>query len=309
MPPFLRVREEENREEEVTREEGETKEGESVGESELERMYQQDVEIQRELPYLAPDRKERLDLYLPTGRAPGTRSPGIVIIHGGGWTGGTKSAGRELNIGTTLARAGYVCISVDYRLEKEGRWPTNVHDCKNAVRYLRKNAARLGVDTEHLGAIGGSAGGHLALMLGVTDGVRELEPEAPYPGVSSRVQAVVNLYGITDVRAWRSGNAIFGAHPDPTPAELALASPITHLRRGIPPILTIHGDRDPTVDLSQAQLLETQMQQKKLDHQLIVVPGVGHTFDLQTWNKKPLPIDLRPIVTGFFDKHLKPRRG
>jgi acetyl esterase/lipase len=271
-------------------------------------MFRQDVTIQRELSYLTPDRREKLDLYLPPSRVPGTRSPGIVIIHGGGWTGGSKSAGRELNIGTTLAKAGYVCVSIDYRLDANGRWPTNVHDCKNAVRYLRANAEKLGIDVNHIGVIGGSAGGHLALMLGVTDGIPELEPPAPYPGVSSRVQAVVNLYGIADVREWRNGNTIFGNRPAPSDAELALASPMTHLKKGIPPILSIHGDNDPTVNLSQSQGLDRRMKELKLDHQLIVLPGIGHTFDLQTWNKKPLPMDLRPIVTGFFDKWLKPTR-
>jgi acetyl esterase/lipase len=268
-------------------------------------MFRQDVTIQREVPYLAPDRKEKLDLYLPSSRVPGTRSPGIVIIHGGGWTGGSKSAGRELNIGTTLAKAGYVCVSIDYQLDAAQRWPTNVQDCKNAVRYLRANAETLRIDKEHIGVIGGSAGGHLALMLGVTDGIRELEPPTPYPSVSSQVQAVVNLYGIADVRGWRNGSTIFGNRPDPTDAELALTSPVTHLKRGIPPILSIHGDSDPTVNVSQSQGLDKRMKELKLEHQLIVIPGVGHTFDLQTWNKKPLPMDLRPIVTSFFDKHLK----
>ena len=283
-------------------------------------MFRQEAAIQRDLSYLAPDRKEKLDLYLPPNRAPGTRSPGVVIIHGGGWTGGSKSANRELNIGTTLAKAGYVCISIDYRLDKENRWPTNVWDCKNAVRYLRANADRLGIDTNHIGAIGGSAGGHLALMLGVTDGLRELEPPAPYPGISSRVQAVINLYGISDIRSRKQispdgtplekrvpSDAVFGDKSTLSDADRALASPITHLKRGIPPILILHGDKDTTVDIDQSRDLDKRLTELKLEHQLIVVPGAGHTFDLQTWNKKPLAMDLRPIVTGFFDKHLKPR--
>lgn len=281
-------------------------------------MSFQDVVIQREVAFLAPDRKEKLDLYLPPSRPPGTRSPGIVIIHGGGWTGGSKSAGRELNIGTTLAKAGYVCVSIDYRLDKENRWPTNVWDCKNAVRYLRANAEKLGIDVAHIGVIGGSAGGHLALMLGVTDGIRELEPPMPYPGVSSRVQAVVDLYGISDIRSRKQispdgtplekrvpSDAVFGDKPTLSEADRALASPITHLKKGIPPILILHGDRDTTVDIDQSRDLDKRLTELNLEHQLIVVPGAGHTFDLQTWNKRPLAMDLRPIVTGFFDKHLK----
>ena len=98
------------------------------------------VIIERDVAYLSPEREEKLDLYLPAGRPAGKRSPGIVIIHGGGWTGGRKGASREINIGTTLAKAGYVCASVDYRLTAQDRWPANLFDCKNAVRFLRNNA-------------------------------------------------------------------------------------------------------------------------------------------------------------------------
>ena len=157
------------------------------------------VTIVQNVAYLGAGREEKLDLYLPADRPEGTRSPAVVIIHGGGWSGGTKSARREFNIGTTLAKAGYVCASIDYRLANAGApsWPTNVHDCKNAIRFLRARAAQYGVDAENMGVIGGSAGGHLSLMVGYTAGVKELEPEdGPYPGVSSRVKAVVDMYGI-----------------------------------------------------------------------------------------------------------------
>ena len=280
-------------------------------------MFFQEVMIQRDVAYLTPDRKEKLDLYLPPGRP--ASAPGIVIIHGGGWTGGQKAAGRELNIGNTLAKAGYVCASIDYRLDKEGRWPTNVHDCKNAVRFLRKNAAKYGINPDRIGVIGGSAGGHLALMLGVTDGIPELEPSAPYPGTSSRVHAVIDLYGISDIRTRKQispqgtplekrvpSDAIFGDKGQISEADRALASPMMHLtRKGIPPILILHGDRDTTVDIDQSRDLDKRLTELNLEHQLIIVPGAGHTFDLQTWNKKPLAMDLRPVVVGFFDKWLK----
>lgn len=277
------------------------------------------VTIERDVTFLAPDRAEKLDLYLPATRSAGTRSPAVVIIHGGGWSGGSKSAGREFNIGTTLAKAGYVCASIEYRLEKTNRWPTNIWDCKNAVRFLRKNATKYGVDTEHVGVIGGSAGGHLALMVGVTSGVKELEPPAPYPGISDKVQAVVDMYGIADVRTGKktdtqgnptnehkSWDGVFGDHKPITDADRALASPTTHLAPGIPPILILQGTADTTVDRDQSIDLDRRLTALKLEHQLILVPGIGHTFDLQTWNRKPLPMDLRPTVTAFFDRYLKP---
>lgn len=89
-------------------------------------------------------------MYLPAGRTAGTRSPGVVIIHGGGWSDGSSKGGRVFEIGTTLAKAGYVCARVAYRAAKYDRWPTNVYDCKNAVRFLRRNAAAYGIDAGHL---------------------------------------------------------------------------------------------------------------------------------------------------------------
>jgi len=155
-----------------------------------------DVVVRKDVSYLGPDRVEKLDLYLPAAEPkPGETRPAVVIIHGGGWTGGDKGAKREIEIGTTLAQHGYVCASINYVLAKPASptWPDNLKDCKRAVRWLRKNAAELHVDPEHIGAIGGSAGGHLTAMLAVTDPSDGFEP-AEDPGVSTRVQAAVPMY-------------------------------------------------------------------------------------------------------------------
>ena len=281
------------------------------------------VTVLRDVPYLAANRKEKLDLYLPSGyeKSNAARYPGIVIIHGGGWTGGSKSAGREKEEGTTLARAGYVCASIEYRLDAHDRWPTNVYDCKNAVRFLRANADKYHVDAAHIGVIGGSAGGHLALMVGLTNGNPKLTPtgtDTPYPNVSDKVDAVVDMYGIanlltakqtdkdgTPLAAPKSWNSVFGDHAPITDADRALASPTSHIGPNTPPVLILHGTRDTTVDRDQSVELDKKLAAAKVPHQLILVPGIGHTFDLETWNKKPLPQDLRPVVVAFFDKYLK----
>ena len=283
------------------------------------------VTIVQNVAYLGAGREEKLDLYLPADRPEGTRSPAVVIIHGGGWSGGTKSARREFNIGTTLAKAGYVCASIDYRLANAGApsWPTNIHDCKNAVRFLRARAAQYGVDAEHLGVIGGSAGGHLALMVGYTAGVKELEPEdGPYPGVSSRVKAVVDMYGIADVHEWQatdedgtpngqkkdgSTERMLGGSRIAFPEKWKAASPVTYVDKAkTPPTLILHGTKDTIVDRDQATLLAKRLKDAGVEHRVILIEGIGHTFDLQVWNRKPLPQDLRPVVTEFFDRHLKP---
>ena len=140
------------------------------------------VELRRDVAYLKPGRAEKLDLYLPPERPAGMRFPAVVILHGGGWRGGDKGANREINIGTTLARAGYVCASVNYHLADHAPWPRNLHDCKNAVRFLRAKAGEYAVDPERMGVIGGSAGGHLALMVGLTGNLPSLAPAARTPG-------------------------------------------------------------------------------------------------------------------------------
>ncbi len=277
------------------------------------------VIIHPDLPYLEPGREEKLDLYLPADRPEGVRSPAIVFIHGGGWVGGDKAETRAFNYGTTLAKAGYVFVSINYTLERGKCWPTNVRDCKNAVRWLRVNADKYQVDADHIGVVGGSAGGHLALMVAYTGNVPFLEPASPYPLVSNKVQCVVNLYGITNLLTRQKtdddGNptgvtyttqALMTKTRDEDPDAWKLASPVYHVSKwNCPPTLTLHGKADATVDYEQAIELAKKLDEHGVENQLLLIEGVGHTFDLQTWRKKPLPYDLRPIVIGFFDRHLK----
>lgn len=280
------------------------------------------VRVTTDLPFLGPDRKEKLDLYLPADTAPGQRRPALVWIHGGGWTGGTKNEARAKNVCTTAAAAGYVAVSIDYRLGA-GAWPTNLFDCKNAVRFLRANAVRYGVDPDRIAVAGGSAGGHLALMVALTTGKPGLEPAGgatPYAGVSSAVRCVANFYGITNILTRREtdkqGNpsetrrtlagaiSVHRATSESDPV-LALSSPVTHVARNSPPMLTLHGRADATVDYLQAEELDRVARERGASHELLLLDGVGHTFDLQTWAKKPLPRDLRPVFLAFLAKHLK----
>ena len=280
------------------------------------------VVIEQDVAYLAPDRTEKLDLYLPAKRDRATRSPAVLLIHGGGWIGGDKAAAREFNIGTTLAAAGYVCASVNYKLDGDDRWPTNLFDCKNAVRFLRANAAKYQVDPDRIGVIGGSAGGHLALMVAYTSDVPELTPgagESPYANVSDRVRCVVDLYGITDPRTRRKtdeqGVPIAGTNkacallPDTTPQThpdaWRLAAPVAHVTQKTVPTLILHGTADTTVDRDQATQLAAALKSAGVEHELILLDGISHTFDLDKWRGRPLPRDVRGAVVSFFDRHLK----
>ena len=263
------------------------------------------VRIEKDVAYLGPDRQEKGDLYLPAGVAKGQRCPAVVIIHGGGWSGGDKGAAREINIGTTLAANGYVGFSINYVLATKDRpvWPQNVYDCKTAVRWLRKNADRLGIDPDHIGAIGGSAGGHLAAMIALTGPESGLDPPRPYGEYSCRVQAAVDLYGPADLIAWlpnSPGLSMLPASRAEKPELYRLASPCTHADKTDPPILILQGTADKTVPVEQSQLLAAALVKAGVRHELIVIEGAPHSFHLQ-----PKQRDLRPVVLGFFDRHLK----
>ena len=277
----------------------------------------------KDVAFLAPGRAEKLDVYLPPPPPAGKLSPAVVWIHGGGWVGGTKNEARAEEICGTLTEAGYVALSIDYQLG-DGAWPTNLLDCKNAVRFLRAHAAEYHVDPTRLGVAGGSAGGHLALMVGFTAGKKELEPEAPYPGESSAVRCVIDMYGIADLLTRnqtdaagqptatrklmdKSRGAFNAASED---AEvLRVASPVNHVTKSSPPVLILHGHADTTVDYPQSEELVRALQAAGVEHEAVFLDGIGHTFDWETWNKQPLPRDLRPVVLAFLAKHLAPTAG
>jgi acetyl esterase/lipase len=264
--------------------------------------------IQKDIAYLAPERKEKADLYLPASNPSGAKRPAIVIIHGGGWTGGDKGAAREINIGTNLALNGYVGLSINYVLAstnyKAGKpaWPQNLHDCKTAVRWLRKNAERLQVNPDRIGVIGGSAGGHLAAMLAVTGEKDGLDPAGPYGEFSCRVQCAVDLYGPADL----AGNfdiSMLGKRATEAPELYRAASPVTYVDKNDPPILIVHGTADTTVPVEQSKRFAAKLKAAGVRHELVIVEGAPHTFHLQ-----PNQRDLRPVVLGFFDRHLKAAR-
>lgn len=261
------------------------------------------VRIEKNVSYLPEDRKEKADLYLPTDSA--AKHPAVVIIHGGGWTGGIKDAAREINIGTTLAGQGYVCMSIDYLLHDAASdkpcWPQNLYDCKTAVRWLRANAEKLKVDVDNIGVIGGSAGGHLASMVGVTQAKDGLDPAGPYGEFSCAVKCVVDLYGPTDLVTRGKPISALRATPEGNPELYRQFSVTTHLDKNDPPFLILHGTADKTVDVSQSEILAKALEKVGVEHHLEIIPDAPHTFHLQPKQK-----DLRPMVIGFFDKYLKP---
>lgn len=264
------------------------------------------VRVVKDVAYLGEGRAEKLDLYLPAEKD-GARHPAVVIIHGGGWQGGDKAAAREQNIGNTLAGAGYVCASINYRLAQKNDdiptrlrevWPGMLHDCKTAVRFLRKNADEYRIDSDHIGAIGGSAGGHLVAILATTDAHDGLDPDGPYGEYSCRIQAVVPMYGVHDiVKQARLRNAELSDADEKLCRE---ASPVTYATADDPPTLILHGTKDGLVPVEQSQILQDRLAALKVPSELLIIEGAPHSFHLQ-----PKQQDLRSKVIGFFDRHLR----
>jgi acetyl esterase/lipase len=258
------------------------------------------------------DRRMRLDVYEPTGPPPPGGRPAVLAIHGGGWRGGSKAAyGR---MAAALAQRGYVVAAVDYTLSRPGRpsWPTNLEDIRAAVRWLRLHAADYGVDPGRIAAMGASAGGHLAALLGTLpdgpiDGAGQRAP-APLSAspdvVSARVQAVIDFYGPSDLAAMadlrqKAEGAVtlfLGGTPGDVPDRYEAASPIRHVTPDDPPMLLIHGDDDLLVPLGQSQSLASALDAAGVPHRLIVVPGARHGFDFQVGS-----LDLLPEILAFLE--------
>lgn len=263
------------------------------------------VVVERGLPYLGAGRTETADLYRPKDTPAGAKRPAVVILHGGGWTGGDKGAAREINIGTTLALNGYVGLSINYALATKAKatWPQNLHDCKTAVRWLRKHADKYAIDAANVGVIGGSAGGHLAAMVGLAGAADGLDPPGPYGEFPCTVRAVVDLYGPADLTDLRWNLEMLGKTRDEAPELYKAASPTSYATKGDPPVLILHGTADTTVPVKQSEDFAAVLAKAGVPHELVVVPGAPHTFDLE-----PKQRDLRPVVLGFFDRHLKPAK-
>jgi acetyl esterase/lipase len=261
-----------------------------------------DIRIQREVAYLGTDRMELADLYLPLEIPKEQRVPAVVIIHGGGFTGGHRDAARELNIGTTLARNGYIGMSIDYALADIGRptWPQNLYDCKTAVRWLRANAERLQIDPAHIGVIGGSAGGTLASLVTLTRSSDGLDPAAPYGNFPCDVQCGVDMYGVASLAEWHE-SVMFPKSAEEAPELYKAASPITYVRKDGTPILILHGTADKTVDVSQSEKFGEALEAAGATFQIEIIPDAPHSFHLEPKEK-----DLRPLVLAFFDRYLKP---
>lgn len=255
------------------------------------------VSTYRDIAYADQSDAQKLDLYVPsTGDGP---YPLVIFVHGGGWVMGDKN-----RLNSTIARQfvneGYAVASVNYRLAPTDTYPAQVEDVKAAVRWLRANAETYTLDPDRFAAWGSSAGGHLVSMLGTTGDVAAFDnPDLGNAEVSSRVQAVINWFGLADLgtmgadfaastvcdveRYDNSGSyaaiALFlGDAPDSVPDRVAAASPITYISEDDPPFLIQHGTDDCLVPVQQSEHLYTALVQVLGEEnvQLTIFEGMGH---------------------------------
>jgi acetyl esterase/lipase len=262
-----------------------------------------DVCYEPDVAFLPASREEKADLYFPAATPRGEVLPAVLVIHGGGFNDGDKARPREISFATNLVARGYVVMSINYKLRKhqgETTWPQPVLDAKTAVRWLRKNAAALGIDPERIGALGGSAGGNLSAMLALT-GPKDGFDDAgqPYAEFSSRVSCGVDLYGAVKLMEYHDMK-MFAKTREEAPELYDKASPVNYVRAGDAPMLVVHGTKDETVPITQSEALVAALKKAGVEHEFIVVTNAAHTFNLT-----PPQQDLRPAVLGFLDQHLK----
>ena len=234
------------------------------------------------LVFLPEGRPQRLDLYVRYARDLKVRRPGVIFIHGGGFTGGDKAEYRSASVSADLARAGYVVVSCNYVLgpkDKPGVWPRNIADCRDAVRWMRANADALGLDPDRIAVAGGSAGGYLALMVGLSDDKTGPggDPAAKH---SAKVSAVIDFYGVVNFSKHGKGQV-----PGVSAAEQAAYLPENQCDPQDPPVLILHGTADTTVDIAQSDAMAKALRAAKVSHEYVVVEGAPHTFDLHPKGK------------------------
>ena len=224
-----------------------------------------------------------LDLYLPqASKAP----PLVVYVHGGAWRAGSKDS-MPL---TGLLGEGYAIASVDYRLTPDARFPAQVHDIKAAIRFLRGNQDRYPYDSRKVAIAGSSAGGHLAALVGVTNGTAELEGfVGGHLDQSSEVQAIVAYFGASNLLTILQQSTprglsvrkpalqlLLGGQPEKQRQLAILASPVSHVDRSDPPLLLLHGDQDAQMPINQSHELHGKFKGLGLAVALYVLHGAAH---------------------------------
>ncbi|MFO1438524.1 MAG: alpha/beta hydrolase [Verrucomicrobiaceae bacterium] len=272
------------------------------------------IRMEKDIAYIeGGDEAQKLDLYLPDKPAD-KPLPLIVHIHGGGWRAGSKYPCPVAG----LVLKGYAVASVEYRFSQKAVFPAQIQDCQAAIRWLRAHAKQYQFDTEHLGVIGGSAGGHLSALVGTSGGKKAFPPIGGHEDQSDRVQAVCDIFGPADFttvvqQAAEDKNVknifAFNTPSDPysgligtkldDKAKAEAVSPVHYISKDAPPFLILHGTHDMLVPYAQSVQLEAALKAQGVPVWLQTLPGANHGGPMFG---KPAVLQL---TQNFFDKHLK----
>lgn len=240
--------------------------------------------VLRDIPYAKVDGITlSFDLNLPEGTP---HAPLIIWVHGGAWRAGSKN---DMPLGQ-LVTEGYALASVDYRLSTQARFPAQIHDIKAAIRFLRRHGSEWHLTTEKIVIAGDSAGGHLAALVGVSNGDPDLEGDLGEDRAqSSVVQGILSFYGganLTTILKQSTPHGLsmrvpalallLGGQPDDVPQLARLASPVFHVDKSDPPLLLLHGDQDPQMPVNQALELYGAYRKVKAPVELEFVHGAAH---------------------------------
>jgi acetyl esterase/lipase len=263
------------------------------------------VTFEKEIEYSHPgDESMRLNMARP--KESDSARPVVICIHGGGFRAGKRERWDGLCL--RLAEKGFVAVTISYRLAPKYQFPAAVHDCKAAVRWLRANAEKYGIDEKRIGVLGDSAGGHLAQLLAVSGDVPELEGDGGNANHSSRVSCVANIYGTSDLsrsygRSVDAGEVLplwFGGNVIEKRRSHILASPLYWVTPSAAPTLLLHGTEDKYVNYEQAVWMFERLQAADVEVQLVTFPGAGHGFQAADLEKAD------QLVFEFLTKRLKP---
>lgn len=272
------------------------------------------IKMEKDVPYIPDgDEGQRLDLYLPEVVAE-KPLPLIVHIHGGGWMGGSKYPCAV----AAMVLKGYAVASVEYRFSQKAKFPAQIQDCQAAVRWLRAHAKKYNLDIEHVGVIGGSAGGHLSALVGTAGGKDAFPKIGGNEEQSDRVQAVCDIFGPADFSTVvqqaaddKNVKNIFEFNTPKDPyseligtklddkAKTEAVSPVHYVTKDNPPFVILHGTHDTLVPYAQSEEFAAVLKEKGVAVWLQKLPGAGHGGGAFG---KPAVIQL---MQNFFDKYLK----
>jgi acetyl esterase/lipase len=251
----------------------------------------------------SPPVELKADLYLPRRAGP---LPAAVYIHGGGWSGGVRT--QLWRQAAHMAAKGVAGACISYRLSGQATWPAPLHDSKEAIRWLRANARAYGIDAARIAAVGSSAGGHLAALLGVTGGNPQFEGAGAGRQFSSRVTAVVALNPVLDLEDMPNpaGNIarLLGKGCGEAPGLCREASPISHVSRSAPPFLILHGTADAAVPYRQADEMARRLKQAGVQAELFTARDAPHTF----WASREWYEPVLRAIEEFLQKRLTERQ-